>query len=229
MCSTGYWWWQNYWYNSLVCTKSWKRYGCRILYKQEPQNTLWKHITSVHTVLYACYTVECVTGSCLHRTCQPNHCIQKLLCCNIYTMMWHRWPHLVPVIGSVEGETWWLFFFKKGLLDQLHFILVMMTATTATFTHFLGRTLEWLMCLYYFTWVEGRCTVAMNGSTVESESHGCWEAELTAWVGTPVAIVDVSVQVLIISCLWTELLTAVWKRSKCRFKLHSRIHTFVCS
>lgn len=41
----------------------------------------------------------------------------------------------------------------------------------------------------------------MNGSTVESESHGCWEAELTAWVGTPVAIVDVSVQVLIISRL----------------------------
>ena len=51
----------------------------------------------------------------------------------------------------------------------------------------------------------------MNSSAVETQSHGCREAEVTARVGTPVAVVDVSVQVLVIGCLGAELLTAVYR------------------
>lgn len=114
MCSTGYWRWQNYWYNFLKVVKEvWMQ---NFVQTGATEHTLEAYHVSPHCLVCMLYSWMCHWElSPQDMSAKPLHPKIIVIHCVIYTMMWHRRPHLVPVIGSVEGETRWLFFFlKKG-------------------------------------------------------------------------------------------------------------------
>ena len=59
----------------------------------------------------------------------------------------------------------------------------------------------------------------MDCSAMELQSGGCREAELAVCVWTAVSIVDVCVQMFIVICLRTELLTAVYRVQSAKYTL----------
>ena len=59
----------------------------------------------------------------------------------------------------------------------------------------------------------------MDCSAVELQSGRCREAELAVCVRTSVSVVDVGIQMFIVVCLRTKLLTAVYRVQSAKYTL----------
>ena len=67
----------------------------------------------------------------------------------------------------------------------------------------------------------------MDCSAVELQSGRCREAELAVCVRTSVSVVDVGIQMFIVVCLRTKLLTAVYRVQSTKCKVHISTWVFI--